>query len=97
MAKVRPRIAPRKPGAAPDAIAQRFVEGGDRLGHQGTRAPVPRGLVARAGGRTLGRLLCYISPKVKKEFEIWCIEHDVSVSDQIGALVARLLHETSSK
>lgn len=89
--KRRPKIAPRKPAAAPDAAAhQRFVEGA-RPGHGGSGG---KGVFARADGRELARIVGYVPPAMKKRLEVWCIEHDVTVSDTLTEIIGRFLGGT---
>lgn len=42
----------------------------------------------------MARVVAYLPPTLKKKLLIHCLNHDITVSDQIAQLVVRFLGET---
>ena len=91
--KKRPRIAPRKPAAAASAAVQRFVEGNGKRGNQKRSAPGTR----RYGTAEEVRITTYMSPELKKNFDLWCVENDTTGTAVISRLVEEFLADVRAK
>jgi hypothetical protein len=56
-----------------------------------------RGIVTRASGREVARLFCYVEPELYREVRMYCVQHDVSISDLVNAVLVDALRRKIAK
>ena len=50
-----------------------------------------RGIVTRASGKKVARLFCYVEPELYRDVRMYCVQHDVSISDLVNGVLVDAL------